>query len=741
MNGSEQHLGAPPDRYSFANFTLDPVGGHLYREGEPIELRPKSFEVLVYLVQRHGRVATREELMQALWPDVAVTDESVTRCIADIRKVLGDESQHLIRTVPRRGYLFAAPVTTPVLVFPRGQELQREQTLSQISAAPQRSNLAGVCLAVMGAVLLAFVGWTVSRAPKPVQPIRATPLVTLPGLVRYPSFSPDGEYVAFTWTGPNQDNPDVYVQQIGSGAPLRLTTDPKSDYNPVWSPNGRWIAFLRRHTEDPATNDLLLIPPLGGLERKIGEIRLPNTYFVLPPYVSWCPDSSCMVITDATGKGQSAALFLFSVDTAEKKQLTRPEDFLATDTNPALSRDATRLVFRRQTAGSQLGELYSLQLGKGLAPVGAPQRLTRPVLDAGYPTWKSDSTGIVFSTEASEIKGSLWTLTLSERNIGEAVRLPFVGEDGIMPGISRPNPGRPSRLAYVRTFQDSNIWRVEAPAAGAAASSRPALAIASTRRDSTPQLSPDGRRIAFASDRSGQWEIWVSDLNGSNAVQLTSIGLAGAPTWSPDGTGIAFQAALEGQSDVYIIASAGGKPRNLTSHPAQDTRPSFSHDGKWIYFTSNRSGMRQIWKMPVSGGDAIQLTQNGAFAVFESPDGSYVYYNQTMDTPSALWRVPVSGGTPSKVLDGVVRGAFAVLERGIYFIDRPSGNAGVLSMDRPSGETRLQYFDFATGKSNTVAHQLGDVFLGLTASKDGHTIFYSRVDSSLDDLMLVENFR
>ena len=84
---------------------------------------------------------------------------------------------------------------------------------------------------------------------------------------------------------------------------------------------------------------------------------------------------------------------------------------------------------------------------------------------------------------------------------------------------------------------------------------------------------------------------------------------------------------------------------------------------------------------------------------------------------------------------------FVVLEGGIYYIDRPSGEGGVYYVDRPSGETRLQYFDFATRRSTTVARNLGNVDLPLTASPDGRTILYTRMDSSVDDLMLVENFQ
>jgi hypothetical protein len=125
----------------------------------------------------------------------------------------------------------------------------------------------------------------------------------------------------------------------------------------------------------------------------------------------------------------------------------------------------------------------------------------------------------------------------------------------------------------------------------------------------------------------------------------------------------------------------------------------------------------------------------------ESPDGAYVYYIQTMDQPSPLWRVPTSGGTPVKVLDGVVLGAFAALKDGIYYIDRPSGGGAVGYIDQPSGETRLQYFEFATRRSTTVARNLGKVGAFLTASRDGRTILFTRMDSSVDDLMLVENFR
>jgi hypothetical protein len=144
--------------------------------------------------------------------------------------------------------------------------------------------------------------------------------------------------------------------------------------------------------------------------------------------------------------------------------------------------------------------------------------------------------------------------------------------------------------------------------------------------------------------------------------------------------------------------------------------------------------------MPSSGGDAVLVTSGPGTSPQESLDGAYLYYVETLDPPSSLWRVPVSGGTPVRVLDGVVLGNYAVLSGGIYYIDRRS-DEGVHYFDLPSAEARLQYFDFATRRSTIVARSLGAVDTPLAASPDGRTILFPRRDSSVDDLMLVENLR
>ena len=85
-------------------------------------------------------------------------------------------------------------------------------------------------------------------------------------------------------------------------------------------------------------------------------------------------------------------------------------------------------------------------------------------------------------------------------------------------------------------------------------------------------------------------------------------------------------------------------------------------------------------------------------------------------------------------------GNFDIVEEGLYYIDRVSGEAGSFT-DRPDGETRLRYFDFGTARSTTVAKNLGAIGFGLSATRDGRTVFFARVDSATDELILVDNFR
>jgi Tol biopolymer transport system component len=249
--------------------------------------------------------------------------------------------------------------------------------------------------------------------------------------------------------------------------------------------------------------------------------------------------------------------------------------------------------------------------------------------------------------------------------------------------------------------------------------------------DSAAQYSPDGKRIAFESERSGVHAIWVSDADRSNAVELFSRAgmVCWAPRWSPDGQRVAFDFDAEGNYDIYVIRASGGKPIRMTTHSADDIAPSWSRDGNWIYFASIRTGRPEVWKVSAGGGEDVRVTRNGGHGAFESLDGKSVYYTKG-DFSTGFWKMPLSGGEESQVLPSVVTRSFSLVNDGIYFIPE----AGT---DR---KFSIQFLSFATAKVKTVTPMSAAPAAGLSVSPDGRFLLFSQVDEAGSDLMLVENF-
>jgi dipeptidyl aminopeptidase/acylaminoacyl peptidase len=163
-----------------------------------------------------------------------------------------------------------------------------------------------------------------------------------------------------------------------------------------------------------------------------------------------------------------------------------------------------------------------------------------------------------------------------------------------------------------------------------------------------------------------------SYVDGAEAFPLTSardISAPGFPRWSPDGTLIAFHGNPRDRSDVLLVSAQGGTPRILTTNVSNGAMPTFSRDGRWIYFAQDEGAESRIWKMPAAGGRAVRVTTNPGAVALESLDGRDLYYVEAWDRPSPLWRMPLNGGVPVRVLGDVFNSHFAVVEKGIYYLE------------------------------------------------------------------------
>ncbi len=562
--------------------------------------------------------------------------------------------------------------------------------------------LAGWLMAVI--FMLTTIGLWLGYFRRPPVSLRVTPFTSFPGQKGSPVFSPDGDQIAFVWDGGGIEGLGLYIKLVGEGTPLRLATNP--GFSLAWAPDGRSIAFARRGAE----GGIFTVSALGGPERRLTEMT---------GSFAWSPDGKTLAIVRNEAPQEPNAIFLLSLDTGAKRRLTAPPAGSSGDGSPAFSPDGRTLAFIR-SPGSQVSDIY-------LVPVsgGDPQRLTFDNLPLGGSlAWTGDGREIVFSSARGGLS-SLWRIAISG---GRLRRLVGIGEYAFSPTISRHG----NRLAYVYRKTDRNIWRAPGPDA-TVQNSPPVKLIESTRDETSPQFSKDGKRIVFVSDRSGSREIWVCDASGQNAVQLTNFGGShtGSPRWSPDGRQIVFDSRPEGLSSIYVISSDGGKPRRVSDATSEDLLPSWSKDGRSIYFGSRRGGNWQIWKIPAEGGQATQVTRNGGYEAFESPDGKYVYYNKRSP---GVWRVPVEGGEESRVFDHGFIGNWAALEQGICFFN-----------PNATPQPAIEFFNF----KDRLVTQLSKVDKakttggppGLAVSTDGQWVLYWQVDQTDSDIMLVENFR
>jgi hypothetical protein len=209
-------------------------------------------------------------------------------------------------------------------------------------------------------------------------------------------------------------------------------------------------------------------------------------------------------------------------------------------------------------------------------------------------------------------------------------------------------------------------------------------------------------------------------------------------SWSPDGRNLLYHASINGNTDVFTIDVASGVPRRLTFEPATDGVPSWSHDGRWIYYASTHAGSRpDIWRISPSGGPAVRITYHGGFRPQESPDSKFLYYvddlppvQQTRPRGTVkLMRVPIGGGPESVVRDGLSPFWWSVTNIGIYFISTgPEFDA----IDR---------YAFSDGKVSRIGRLAAPagIFGGqMTVSPDGHWALVTQ-QRGHSELMLLDS--
>jgi len=767
-----------PGRVRFGPYEADLHTHELWKFGIKVKLVGQPFEVLAILLSKPGELVTREALRDRLWPGDTYVDfnHGLNAAVNRLREALSDSADEprYVETLPRRGYRFIAEVErlsgekVGERTAPPPSEMSSEPVASsgisngmvqstvgvagftQVGASAQPETLevrddraaelqkaGGHRRLLVGGILLLVIAFgamlglllrevylakMASREAPAAQ--RIQPLTTLTDETNEPAFSPDGNFVAFHRAGTSPANSGIFVRSLASDQLLQLTSNPGDEF-PVWSPDGQTVAFARFNQEDRAYVWFYRVPlaraqahvlykenqelsvTVGGMEeRKI------DTGGVTPTRgeFDWSPDGK----TIAFSGGNS--IFLLSLENHAVMCLTNAPSSVQ-DGEPAFSPDGKTLLFIRRNQGRTPDQIFSIP-----AAGGDPSAVWSDEAGLLSPArWLPDGQSIVFSSSRGSHPG-LW------RTSPDGKEPPTqINDSGWYPAISR----RGYRLAYQRESRGLNIWELELAPGSRPLANKPRVLVPSTSQTDQgpgPQISPDGKKLVYMSDRSGTMEIWVSDRDGSNPIQLTALGHTGTPRWSPDSQRIVF----DRQGSIFVVGVQGGAPVLVSPANFDNECASWSVDGKWVYFASSRTGATQAWKAHPDGSQPTQITWKGGHAALESFDGKFLYYAKNQYAAPEIWQVPVEGGAET-LMSPLVRPAswasWAVVDGGILF----AGSSG-------RGNPAVSFFDFATHRV-TIVGVLNTVPFWLGASHDGKTVVFDQPGSEQDQVMLVENFR
>jgi Tol biopolymer transport system component len=575
----------------------------------------------------------------------------------------------------------------------------------------QLSLVLAACAALVAAV------WFVRspRATPVVEALAPVPFTSEHGFEYEPRFSPDGARVAYTRSA--GFDPEVVLQDIGRPSSPRPII--KDAFSPAWHPRGDAIAVVSSRNEN-ARRDVLMVRLSDLSSRKIATISTPGPFqdWVPSPYIDFSPDGRYIVAADGWTNARSS-LVLLPVQTGEKIPLTTAPPAIPGDFSPRFSPDGKSIAFTRVLRFAS-SSAYVLSLTTAMRPSGSPKLLPSTDLWNSFPVWTSDSRHVLFAggaMRAARIKlaasdGSSNSITLPVQETAVTTL------DAIGTGSGR------HRMIYTRFPRNDDIMRVPIESANAEANGSAARPlINSSFVDEHPVYSPDGKSVAFLSDRTGALQVWTAQSDGSSPRQVTTEPSAEFHhlAWSPDGKHLAMQVAKFSESGIYDVPVSGGPLRLLVANDA--TSPVYSPDGQWLYFASRRSGTARFWRIPAGGGGPEMVPALEGDALCFSPDGRVAVFAKGLK----LFMRPASGG-PSTLL-------FPEIYSHQSFV---ATNAAVYAVARHAERWMLVARRFAEKNDVLLAHFLRQPANGLAVSPDDRFALLTQREAVTLDLMLID---
>lgn len=507
---------------------------------------------------------------------------------------------------------------------------------------------------------------------------QAVQITAVPGNLMTPSFSPSGHQIVFHWTPADGPLSGLFVKTLDDDnlAPL-VTTERGGDefvYSPAWSPDGSTIAFLRRSLPRSGsaafvvTSEtwLCLVAAAGGPERRIVRLSKDRPFMANDNHLSWAPDGQ--FIYAPMNDPEHLGIYRISVTTGEAMRVTPGQ---VRELAPALSPDGRVLAFKRREGQypRTIEQVLRQDLTADGKPVGEPRELYSGRSVSGGLAWLPSGKELIFCTghDAFFVAGNR-LFRLPAEPPGQLIPLATDRECSTL-AVSRPDAAGNAALveAGVRSGH-SNMFR-----AALRSLSLPTPVSPSSRFDGFPSHSPDGSAIAFISNRSGQFEIWVARRGDSAPHRLTMDSqIASAPRWSPDGSRLVFGSARFDRDrakiySIHTVAASGGELVRVPVAQATPSEPVWSPDGAWIYYWSGF----ELWRTRPDGREATKVGEYPSHYIRSAAVAGDSLFYVGLENSFTICRVPLEGGASERFADGVASMFFAVSRKFVYYRRQP----------------------------------------------------------------------